>query len=83
MPNVGILRRELADRVDRAAHGVGIAGPVRQEQAVGLERAHVGRLVSAGTTTTRQPMSTRLRKMLSLMPKSNATTSGPSGFSSL
>ena len=63
------------DRVDRVADGGRIARTVREEDAV-RDRARGSRsaLVLAGTTVTRQPASTRQRRMLRLAPKSIATT---------
>ena len=65
------LAEQRARRSRRVRHGGGIAGAVGQEDAVGLHApAPRAAGVAAGTTRTRQPLATRLRRMLRLMPKS-------------
>ncbi len=69
MPNIGMPRlQQLLDHRHRIDAGRRrIAGAVRQEHAVGLQRHDLVEAWSvAGTTVTRAPASTRLRKMLSL-----------------
>ena len=64
------LADQPADVVDLRVQRLGIAGAVREEHAVGLEREHVFGGGERGTTVTRQPDCTRRRRMLCLMPKS-------------
>ena len=67
MPNSGSLDRdELARRLDGVVDRRRIAGAVRQEDAVGLQREHLGAGVVAGTTVTRQPTSRSRRRMFAL-----------------
>jgi hypothetical protein len=63
-------RQDLADGGDGVIAGLGIARAVGQEHAVGLQRQHLGGDVCAGTTVTRQPRLTSMRRMLRLTPKS-------------
>ena len=70
-----LLAEQVADGLDRVADGCRIAGAVRQEDAVRVERQDLGgRRSKRGTPVTRQPASTRQRRMLRFAPKSMATT---------
>ena len=64
-----LLGEELADdRHGVFAGGRRIAGAVREEHAIGLQRQDVGGVVVAGTTVTAQPASASSRRMLRFTP---------------
>ena len=58
-------------RLDRVGARLGVAGAVREEDALGRERERVRRRWSwPGTTVTSQPAAARLRRMFCFIPKS-------------
>ncbi len=64
------LAGEVADVLLRVVEGLGIAGAVRKEDAVGVHGEDFCRRCLAGTTVTRQFSRVSMRRMLDLMPKS-------------
>ena len=66
-----LLADQLAHRRRRrTATAAGSPGPLDRKMPSGFIASTSAAGVSAGTTRTRQPLATRLRRMLRLMPKS-------------
>jgi hypothetical protein len=61
---------QFAHGLDGVVAGLGVAGAVAEEDAVGLSFSTSAAGVVAGTTVTRQPRLASMRRMLRLTPKS-------------
>jgi len=61
---------EFANGMHRIIHRLWVSGAVGKKDSIRLQLETSSALVSAGTTVTRHPSRTNMRRMLSLIPKS-------------
>src|SRR5689334_11631947 len=83
MPKRGVLPRSVLIVSIAYVTGAGSPGPFERNTPSGLSDRISSALVAAGTTVTRQPESTRHRRMLRFNPRSIATTCRVGGCAGL